>query len=211
MIKALLLILRPVWAWERIAQSRRNWAFVLLVYLFPLLALSCAAEAYGLVRWGHLQGELSRVRPFTRGETIVFEAAQFLLWLIVISISAAVVKSVGETFHARHTYSQAFTVVAYSLSPLFLVRLLNAYVTPWGMSSWITWTIGILLSLGVLYNGIPKIMEPDPPSAFGLFLVGAVVLVFITGLAQLLAACYLQGRFDALQTAFSHLGEQLPF
>ena len=37
------------------------------------------------------------------------------------------VKSIGETFHGRHTYTQAFTTVAYSLSPLFLLRLLDAF------------------------------------------------------------------------------------
>lgn len=212
MITALLLVLRPTWAWDRIAQARRSLFFILVFYLFPLLVLTSAAEAYGLVRWGHVQGEVDRVRHYVVGEAVVFEAAELLLWLVVVLIGAALIKSIGETFHARHAYRQAFAVAAYGLGPLFLVHLWDTFsTTRYGASPWVTWSIGIILSISALYHGVPKIMEPDPPSAFGLYLMSAFLLLLITGLARFLTVCYLQGRFVNLQETFSRLGSQLPF
>ena len=61
------------------------------------------------------------------------EAAQILLSLGVVFCGASLLKSIGETFHGRHTYTQAFTAVAYSLGPFFLLRLLDVFpgISPW--------------------------------------------------------------------------------
>ena len=116
---------------------------------------------------------------------MVVEAAQLVLSLAVVFVGANLVKSIGETFHGRHTYTQAFTAVAYSLSPLFLLRLFDAFT---GISPWATWAIGIVLSIAVLYHGVPRMMEPDPSHAFGLYLMSALLLVLVTGLARFVTA-----------------------
>ncbi len=79
------------------------------------------------------------------------------------------------------------------------------------MSPWVTWTIGIVLSIGVLYQGIPRMMEPDPPHAFGLYLMSAVLLCLITGLERFVTAWYLQGKFVKLDSVISNLAARLPF
>ena len=95
-------------------------------------------------------------RSFPLSEAVVVEAAQILLSLGVVFVGANLVKSIGETFHGRHTYTQAFTAVAYSLGPLFLLRLLDAFT---GVSPWVTWAIGIMpvrcraVSWGAANNG----------------------------------------------------------
>ena len=207
MIKALLLIFNPAGTWEGIFRARRSLVFVLVVYLFPLLLLASAAEGYGLVHWGKWQGEISRIKQFPIREAEVIEAAQFLLALVVIFVGANMIKSIGETFHGRHTYNQTFTAVAYGLSPLFLLRLLDAFS---GVSPWLTWAIGIILSIAVLYHGLPKMMEPDPPHAFGLFFMSALLLALVTGLVCLVTASYMQGKFAKLQVIISDLAARLP-
>ena len=52
MIKALLLIFEPIATWEGIFRARRSLAFILVIYLLPLILLASAAEGYGLVHWG---------------------------------------------------------------------------------------------------------------------------------------------------------------
>src|SRR5689334_2248135 len=52
MIKALLLIFDPVNSWERVVRAQRGLLFVLVLFLLPLVALSCAGEGYGLAAWG---------------------------------------------------------------------------------------------------------------------------------------------------------------
>jgi hypothetical protein len=207
MIKALLLIINPAGTWEGIFRARRSLVFVLVVYLFPLLLLASAAEGYGLVHWGKWQGEISRIKQFPIREAEVIETAQFLLALVVIFVGANMIKSIGETFHGRHTYSQTFTAVAYGLSPLFLLRLLDAFP---GISPWLSWAIGIILSIAVLYHGVPRMMEPDPPHAFGLFFMSALLLALVTGLVRYATASFLEGKFPKLQVIISDLAARLP-
>ncbi len=207
MLKALLLIFDPVATWDGIARARRGLPFVLMVYLVPLLTLSCVGEAYGLINWGKWQF-MGRLKRFSVGEAAIYEAAQFVLSLGIVFIGAKLVKALGETFHGRHTFEQTFRTVAYGLSPVFLLRLLDAFTV---VSPWVSWSIGILLTTAVLYHGVPRIMEPDPPQAFGLYLMSALLLFLITGLSRFVTAWYLQGKFTRLEPFISGLGARLPF
>ena len=208
MIRALLLIFSPAWTWERIFRARRSTLYIFLLHVVPLLIISGGFEVYGLYKWGKWRGEVAHLKAFPLNEAILFEVAQTLIFIAIIFISAKLIKSVGETFHGRHTYNQAFTAVAYGLSPLFLARLLDAFPA---VSPWLSWSIGIILSIGALYQGLPRILEPDPPHAFGLYLMSSILLLLITGLFRFLTAWYLQGKFIKLQAFVSGLAERLPF
>jgi uncharacterized membrane protein YecN with MAPEG domain len=134
-------------------------------------------------------------------EAIAFETAQLMMSLGIVFLGARLIKALGETFHERHSFGQAFTVAAYGLSPVFLLRLLDAF--PF-ISPWLTWGIGIALSAAVLYQGLPRVMQPDPSHAFGLYVTSVVILFMITGLACFLTTWYLQGRFVKLDAIVSH-------
>ena len=85
---------------------------------------------------------------------MVYEVAQAILSLAIVFIAAKVLKSLGETFHGRHTFTQAFTTIAYGLSPLFVLRLLDMFPS---INPWTTWTVGIVLCMAVFYQGVPRI------------------------------------------------------
>ena len=211
MLKALLLVLEPVTTWNKIFLARRGFAFILLLHLIPLLLVTSVCEGYGLVRWGKQRGqmqEVSHLKPFTRGEAVLFESAQFLLSLVLVFAGAHMVKSIGETFHGRHTYTQAFAAVAYGLSPLFLLRLLDTFPS---VNPWVPWTIGILLSIGAMYHGLPRMLEPDPAHAFGLFLIGSLLLALVSGLLRFVTWWYLLGKLPQVETFVSDLAARLPF
>jgi hypothetical protein len=220
MIKALLLIFDPIATWDGIIRVRRGLVSILVVYLLPMLLLISACETYGLIHWGKMQGDglLSKLKPmehqvprlkqFSGSEAVVFEIAQLLLSLAVVFAGAKIVKAIGETFRGRHTYSQAFTVVAYGLSPLFLLRLFDAFT---GVSPWVTWAIGMMLCVATLYHGVPRVMEPDPSHAFGFFLMSALLLGLVTALARFVTTSYLEGEFPGLQAIVAGLVARLPF
>jgi len=208
MIKALLLVFEPEAAWERIFRSQRKLLSILWLHVMPMLVLVALAEGYGLVTWGRWQQDSERLKVFALGEAVVYEVLQLLLMLAVVFIGAKIIKSLGETFHGRHTYLQAFTVVAYGLSPLFLLRLCDAFKT---VSPWVSWTIGIVLCVAILYQGVPRIMLPDPPHAFGLYLMSALMLAIITGLARFVTAWYLTGMFKPVEEFILALSAKLPF
>ena len=207
MIKALLLIFEPVAAWDRISRAKHGIAYIAITYLIPMLLLTAFVEGYGLEHWGKSR-EIGPPRVYSRGEAIIFEAAQTLLYVIVVCIGSKLIKSIGETFHGRHTYTQAFTSVAYGLGPFFLLHLFDGFkdVIPW-----ITWAIGIILTAGVLYQGLPRIMEPDPSHAFGLYFMGSLLLVLTTGLARFVTAWYLAGKFVGLESFITSLAKRIQF
>jgi hypothetical protein len=202
MIKALLLIFSSA-SWDRVANAHRRMGYVLFVYLLPMMVLAGAAEGAGLVHWGKWQPGIAQIRLFSTSTAMLYEVCQLLLMLAVVFICAHVVKTMSDTFHNRQTYTQAFTLVAYGLSPVFLLRLLDAFPM---VSPWVTWGIGIVLAMAIIYPGLPRVLQPDPTHAFGLYFMSALIIFLITGMERLFTGLYLQGRVDL---ADSYLGIKL--
>jgi len=211
MIKTLLLVLYPAATWDRIVLAKRGCLTILLFFLLPLWVLAGVAEGYGLVHWGKPSGEFSHIKTYSNSQALIFEILQLLLMLIMVLVSARLIKALGETFHGRHTFNQAFTVTAYGLGPFFVLRILDIFP---GVSSWVywvTWIIAMFLCVGTLYHGLPRVMQPDPPSAFGLFVVSSVLLTMISGLVRFLTFWYLQGNFAKLDAFISKVVAHFPF
>lgn len=204
MIKALFLIFEPIRAWQSAAQ--RSLKSTVLLYLMPMMAIVGVAEGFGLVHWGRWQSALLGIKKFSVGEAILFEVLQMLLMTLIILICAYFIKSLGETFHGRHTYRQTLTVVIYGLSPLFLMRLLDMFPQ---ITLWLPWVIGIMLVIKILYHGVPLVMQPDPPHAFGLFFMSALLLTLITAVERFVSIGYLTGKFRPLSDFIFHSAHQL--
>jgi hypothetical protein len=210
-IKALLLIFKPVETWEGILHIRRSPVFLVARYLLPMMLLAALAEGFGLVAWGRRQSGLQglhRIHKFAVNEAVVYETMRFVMLLLVVVICAVLIKMFGETFRKRNTYQQTFTLAIFGLSPLFLLRLADAIPA---MSPWVTWAVGILLSLEVVYRGIPSVMEPDPPNAIGLFFMSGLMLTAITGLERFVTYWYLSGHARPIESFISNLAAKLPF
>jgi hypothetical protein len=207
MIKALFLIFEPIVQWERVVQSQRGLKFMLFSYLMPMLLIVSAVEGFGLVEWGRWQSGIGQIKHFLLVEALIYEMGQLLLTYVVVAVCAHLVKSLGDTFHVRNNYQQAFTLVIYSLGPLFLFRLFDAIPA---VNPWITWTLGMMLSIKALYYGVPRIMEPDPPNAFGLFLISAVLLAMVNGLQRFITAWYLSGHCQPISDFIFHIASKFP-
>lgn len=208
MIKALFLIFETEAAWDRVVRTRRGIGRLMGFSLLPMLLIVGAVETYGLVKLGRWQSLVGRVVRFPVREALIFEAGELLLMTVVILVGAYFIKALGDTFHGRNTYTQALTVAVYGLSPVFLFRLLDVFPT---MNLWVPWAFGILLTVKVLYHGVPRIMLPDPPNAFGLYLMSAILLAMVTALERLITAGCLGGTFKPVDAFVAHLAARLPF
>ena len=210
MIKAFLLIFEPVHSWDVVARSQRGVAFILVTFLLPMVILTSTAEGFGLVHWGKWRqdAEYQVIRKFPVAEAVIYESLQAALSILMVFVAARILKSLGETFHGRHTHVQSFKTMAYGLSPLFVLRLLDTFP---GVSPWTSWIIGIVLCVVVLYQGLPRVMMPDPPHAFGLYLMNSLLLVLITGIARFVTDWYLSGKFKPVERVISAIAERLPF
>jgi hypothetical protein len=208
MINGLLLLFRPGQAWDRIARSQRGFLFVLVTFLLPIMILSSSGEAYGLVHWGKWQGQVPHLRRLTLAEATVAEGVQFLLSFLIVIVNASMLRSAGSTFHTRHTFRQSFATIAYGLTPLFLLRILNAFSD---VPSWLTWVVGIFLCFALLYHGVPLVMQPDPAHAFGLYVTTMLLLFCTTGVLELGKAAYLSGNFPKVEHFIADAAARLPF
>jgi hypothetical protein len=211
MIKALMLIFASARTWERIAQARRNWIVILLFNLVPLWLIAGLAESYGLCHWGKPQGAISQIKTYSHSSALLFEILQLILMLVIVLVGAKLVKALGDTFHGRHTFNQAFTVTAYGLGPLFLMRILDMFPSVSYVLYWVTWLIGMCLCIGALYHGIPLVMQPDPPQAFGVYVGSSVLLTLVSGLVRFLTFWYLSGNFGKLDDLMAQIVDRVPW
>ena len=176
--------------------------------LLPMMLIVGGGEFLGLIKWGRWQPVLGAVKTFPAREALIYETAELLLMAVIILAGAHFIKALGDTFHVRHTYANTLTVVIYGLSPVFMLRLLDVFPN---VNLWLPWAFGIMLTAKILYTGVPRIMLPDPPDAFGLYLMSALLLAMVTGLERFITAGCLGGNFKPVENVISDLAARLPF
>jgi hypothetical protein len=211
MIKALLLVLYPAATWDSIVLTKRDWRVILAGYLFPLWLIAFVAEGYGLVHWGKPRGFAPEPKQFSNAEALIFEILNLCLMLVTVFVGAKLIKALGETFHGRNTFGQAFTVTAYGMSPFFALRVLDMFPSVSSWAYWAVWGAGMFLCFMILYHGVPRVMLPDPPHAFGLFLTSCVFLAMVSGVVRFVNYWYLEGKFGKLNALIEKIVAHLPF
>lgn len=202
MIKALLLIFRPVQTWGGIDSANRSIPYVLFLHLLPLILLTSAIEGYGLVRVNKTATESAiKGKTFELAEVIAIEAVQSVVLIGLTFLAAYTAKTYAATFHKRANYRLAFTAIAFGLAPMLMLRLGDYFCVQLMKSpmAWLPWIIGIVLTIAVLYQGLPCLLKPDPPHAFGLYVMTSITLLVIFGLWRLITWQFFVGRFPSLE------------
>jgi hypothetical protein len=174
------------------------------VHVLPLLLITSVAEGYGLMTWGKQhKNEASLVKTYELGEVIAIELVQSVALLGMIFLGAFAAKSFAATFHNRSKFREAFTAVAYGASPLLLMRLGDLFPT---LNVWVPWSIGIVLMVSVLYLGLPCLLRPDPPHAFGLYVMTSLTLVVVNAIMRLFIYFFHKGNFPKIEQMLNNLG-----
>ena len=199
MIKALLLVFEPVMTWDTIARAKRTAKWVLLVYLTPLILVTLAVELGGLLYFGKAAVYLGKPSEFvgrlklSEKLLITYGIAQLVGGFLQVGLGARIVSGFAQTFHSRHTYGQCFALTAYAYSPLFLLRTLDAFPD---MYPWASFGIGVVLTIATLYHGVPRVLEPDPPDAFGLYICSMLLLACLAGVIRYFTLLVLAGKIN---------------
>ena len=208
MIRMFLFVFRPAVEWDAVMQAKRSLGFILGIDLLPAMLMASIAEGVGMVGSRKWHAGIHGVKHFTVSEAMVWEMMQLMLMLAVIALCAYLIRLMGETFNSHYPYRQALTVVIYTLSPLFLFRLLGAL--PW-ISLWIPWGIGIFLSLKILYCGLPRILQSHLSHALGLFFISSVFVIVLTGAERLVFIQCLNGQGVPIENLVFDIAAKLPF
>lgn len=193
MIKAILLIFAPASTWTKISEAKRGVLTVLFLNPLPLMLLACAAEAYGLMHLGVLQSDFARAKPVPVAWPLVlkYEEMRLAANLAVLFLGAQILYWLDPSVNVRARYQLSFTVIGYSLGPVFLMQALDGL--PW-LSTWMCWAVGIILAMHLVYHGVALVLQPDQTKGFGLFLVSSLVLTLLSLTGQILALSILHDR-----------------
>jgi hypothetical protein len=193
MIRGLLLILDAGGSWTKIAQAQPGYLFIIFVHLLPLIAITLGLEGYAMTRLGEGRTITGDIIPVTQTQALAFIICSAGLNFLMILVASKLVQHVAKSFHTMLSYLACFRLLAYTLSPLFLLHLLDALP---GAPTWVCYAIGILLSVGVLYLGIPILMRPDPAKAMGIYLIAAVPLIVLSGFVHFLSIQVLHNQLN---------------
>ncbi len=196
LFKDLFFIVSPTTTWNRVVSARHGVVFIFLFYLLPMMVVTALIEGHGLMLFGRQQVEEGMNNRFTLSKVFVYEVGSALISLVLVFQAAVFIKSLANSCHNRNNFKQCLTVMLYSAGPMFLVQWFNGFPN---MYYWLTWLIGVSLTMSALYHGLPRIMEPDPPSAMGLY-IGSALTVFLLQLGgRILTGYYLAGNFKSLE------------
>ena len=186
-----MLIFNGSKTWERIKLAQAGVARISFLFLLPLILLTSGAEFAGLVRLGATRGALGSVTSVPERLALQYVLVHLAGMLLLIYVGSYILQKIGESFHRHHSYTECFTTLTYSLSPLFLLRIPDAFPD---VPTWACYGIGIFFALSILYRGIPTIMKPDPSNALGLFMFCSFLLIAATGLIHFVATQVLEER-----------------
>jgi hypothetical protein len=192
MLLVLTMIIDPAAGWGRVVAAARSAARLFFLHLLPMIFLACLAEGFGMARWGKRLGELDGLKTYPLQEVIAYQVCQLVLALLMVFICAWAIKSLGSTFHMRQRFTQSLAVSIFGLGPVFLMRCFDAFPA---VNPWVTWSIGAVLAAVILYQGAPRLLNPDPAHAYGLYLSCVVLLVAASGIVRFLTASLLQASF----------------
>ncbi|HEY3762235.1 MAG TPA: Yip1 family protein [Verrucomicrobiae bacterium] len=199
--KDLFLIVRPVTTWNRLVGAKHGAVYTFFIYLLPVLLLTAACEGRRRLLFGRQQMAEGVNNYFTLPMVCTYEAGSILITLCLLFLTALMIKAFANDYRVRNQLSQSLDVVFHAIGPMLLIQCLNAFPN---IYSWLTWSVGISLSVSILYHGLPLILQPDPAAAFGLYLCSALILVLLMLGGSLFTGFYLDGELKSLENFISN-------
>lgn len=191
MFLVLLIFFDSEGGWRRAATSGKSVLRTFFLHLFPMLLVGCVAEGYGILHWGKPIGNFGARRTYPLEQVLPLEACHFAAGLVVVLICAWVLGALADTFKQRQKFSQKLVVSVFSLGPIFLMRMADAFPA---VNPWLSWGIGAFLVATLLYQGLPRVFHLDPAHALGVYLSASVLVILISCLSRVLILLVVQPR-----------------
>jgi hypothetical protein len=182
--RAANIILRPESEWSAIAGERSAWLEVGWRYLAPLALIS--PLAYGC---SVLIGGASGLRPFADVEAawhfaLLSAGSGFVVSPLSVTVIALVIWLVAPLYAGRRSFSDAFRVVTYAGTPVWLSGIvLIAPLDRFPLLSAII-VIAIMHCMFLFYLGLHHVMKVprrDAAECTAIVVVGGIMLSSIAG------------------------------
>ena len=147
-----------------------------------------------MMHWGLRRGEFGRQSAVLLEPALYYVGTQAVLSLVCVGVGTWVLFAIAQNFHVRTTGALCFVTTALSLCPVFFVRCFAGLPA---LNLWIWWALGVLLCARSLYHAVALMLKPEQSKGFGLLMMGVLVIVPLTGVAQFLATYVLHMRLEA--------------
>jgi len=184
------VIVAPKQEWPTIETENAPHAKVFTTYVIPLALIPAVAAfiGYGLIGYsvfGHHFGSIS----FGIRQAIV----QYISMLGGVYLSAYVIDMLAKNFGATKNFNQAFSLVAYSYTPMFVGGIFYIHHS----LSWLAMVAGIY-SLYLLYIGLKPMMKAPEEKQTSYFVVSLIVMVLVSiAISAILGAFLLRGMMPS--------------
>jgi hypothetical protein len=195
MFLVIAMFFDPARAWEQAARIGRNGWRTFGLGLLPMLLLGCVVEGYGMMHWGKPAGDFGARQTYGLETVVRLQLCHAVAGVLLALICAFALRAIADTFKRRQTFAQALVVSVYCLGPVFLARLADAFPA---VNPWLSWGIGVVLAVTLLYQGLPRVFYLDPAHALGAYLTGSMLVVLISGLMRLIMVMVVQPKVLAL-------------
>jgi len=187
------IIIAPKNEWTAIKGESTPCVKLFIGYVLPLsLILAIAAFiGYGIVGYNFMGVHFHSIGLGIRQAIVQ--------WVAVVGgtfLTAAIINLLADTFGAKKNYDNAFALVAYSYTPMFVAGIF--YLLP--SISWLAMLAG-LYGLYILYLGMKPMMEVPAEKNTVYFVVSLIATIVVTGVLMavlgtiIIGSSMMQGGF----------------
>jgi len=182
------VLFSPKTEWPTIEAENEPHAKVFTSYVVPLALIPAVAAfiGYGLIGYSVLG-----VKITTMGWGIRQAIMQYILMCGGVYLTAFIIDALAANFGARKDFNRAFSLVAYSYTPMFVAGVF--YILP--MLSWLASLAG-LYGLYLLYIGLQPMMKAPEEKQTSYFVVSLIVTIVVSVvISTILGAILLRGIY----------------
>ena len=183
------VLVSPKAEWQTIESENEPHAKVFTTYVVPLALIPAVAAfiGYGLIGYSVLGVHVGGTISWGLRQAIV----QYIAMLGGIYITAFVIDALAANFGATKDFNRAFSLVAYSYTPMFVAGVL--YILP---SLALLASLAGLYGLYILYIGLKPMMKAPEEKQTSYFVVSLIVTILVSVvMSAILGAILLRGLF----------------
>jgi len=184
------ILVSPKIEWLTIEAENEPHVKVFTNYVVPLALIPAIAAfiGYGLIGYTVLGVHVGSISWGIRSAIM-----QYILMLGGTYVTSFIINALAENFGARKDLNQAFSLVAFAYTPMFIAGI--CYILP--SLSWIALFAG-LYSLYLLYIGLQPMMKVSAEKQTTYFVISLIVLIVVWAvLSMILSAILLPSAFAA--------------
>jgi hypothetical protein len=185
------ILVSPKTEWQTVEAENAPHTKVFTAYVVPLALIPAIAAfvGYGLIGYSVFGVHVHSVSWGIRQA-----AVQYLAMLGGVYLTAFVISALAENFGARKDFDRAFSLVAYSYTPMFAGGVFCLLPS----LSWLASLAG-LYGLYLLYIGLQPMMKAPAEKQTQYFVISLIVTVAVSAaLSFILAAILIKGTFHGL-------------